>query len=93
MIPPSTNMRTDLLCQGSLAAILVENEAGNYLCPGVTLITITHHHRKHKGITFLDTQATSPMMISTINEISFYLMEIYDKLNDGQAQLIWFHSL
>lgn len=33
------------------------------------------------------------MMISTINEISFYLMEIYNKLNDGQAELIWFHSL
>lgn len=32
------------------------------------------------------------MMIPTIHEISFYPMEIYDKLGDGQAELIWFHS-
>lgn len=31
------------------------------------------------------------MITPTINENGFYLMEIYDKLNDGQAELIWFH--
>lgn len=32
------------------------------------------------------------MMRRAINEIRFDLMEIYDKLNDGQAWSVWFHS-
>lgn len=32
------------------------------------------------------------MMRPATNEIGFWRLEIYEKLNDGQVELIWFHS-